>query len=55
MRSGAEVLTFKGHTGSVEAVSWSPDGSRVLTGSLDKTAKVWDAKTGQPLLAPKGN
>ena len=29
------------------SVAFSPDGKRVLTGSIDKTARVWDAETGQ--------
>ena len=29
------------------SVSWSPDGKQILTGSLDFTAKVWNAQTGQ--------
>jgi len=28
---------------SVYSVAFSPDGTRILTGSADKTAKVWDA------------
>ena len=42
-KSGAEVLTLKGHTGIVDSASFSPDGSRIVTGSNDQTAKVWDA------------
>ena len=45
-KTGAEVLTLKGHTGYVRSASFSPDGTRIVTGSCDKTAKVWDAKTG---------
>lgn len=30
------------HSGSIYAVSWSPDSKQVLTVSADKTAKVWD-------------
>ena len=51
----AELLTLKGHTGSVWSASFSPDGSRIVTGSRDKTAKVWDAKTGAELLTLKGH
>jgi WD40 repeat protein len=44
--SGAELLTLKGHTGTVSSASFSPDGSCLATGSLDCTAKVWDTRSG---------
>ncbi len=34
---------------------FSPDASRIVTGSEDRTAKVWDARTGTPLLELKGH
>jgi len=35
-----------GHSASVLAVAWSPDGRFVLTGSADHTACLWEAATG---------
>ena len=35
-RTGAEVLTLKGHTGDVVSASFSPDGSRIVTGELGR-------------------
>jgi WD40 repeat protein len=36
-------------------VAFSPDGQRIVTGSGDNTAKVWEAATGRPLLMLKGH
>ena len=44
--TGAEVSTLKGHTGEVTCVAFSPDGKRIVSGSVDRTVKVWDADTG---------
>ena len=54
-RTGTLVLDLKGHTGAVLTASFSPDGTRIVTGSNDNTAKVWDARTGMPLLELKGH
>ena len=37
---------------AVEAVVFSPDGTKVATASNDKTAWIWDAATGKPLSKP---
>ena len=39
----SELLTLKGHEQYVYSVAFSPDGKRVVTGSNDNTAKIWDA------------
>jgi len=43
------LFTLKGHSGMVWSVAFSPDGRRIVTGSLDNTAKVWDAQSGKEL------
>jgi eukaryotic-like serine/threonine-protein kinase len=40
------------HNGKVHLAQFSPDGKRIATASADKTARVWDAQTGQPLCGP---
>jgi WD40 repeat protein len=38
------------HGDTVNSVAWSPDGTRIVSGSRDKTVRVWDAATGEPAL-----
>jgi WD40 repeat protein len=40
------------HDAAVDSAQFSPDGKRIVTASRDKTARVWDAQTGQPLTEP---
>ncbi|MCA9694846.1 MAG: WD40 repeat domain-containing protein, partial [Myxococcales bacterium] len=38
-------VVLRGHTEPIVALAISPDGARVLTGSADQTARVWDTKS----------
>ena len=51
----ADLLTLKGHAGRVHSVAYSPDGKRLISGSADKTVKVWDAQTGQEVRTLQGH
>ena len=39
-------------TACVLSAAFSPDGKRIVTASADKTARIWDVATGQPIGEP---
>jgi len=39
--TGMETQTFSGHTGHILAVALSLDGNEIVTGSTDRTARLW--------------
>jgi WD40 repeat protein len=47
--TGKEVCRLKGHAESITCAAFGPDGRRVLTGSGDGTARLWDASSGAAL------
>jgi WD40 repeat protein len=38
---GSHVNIYRGHSDLVWTVAWSPDGTRIASGSADKTVQVW--------------
>ncbi|KIN96301.1 hypothetical protein M404DRAFT_1006811 [Pisolithus tinctorius Marx 270] len=42
----AVQLALVGHTSGVNGVGFSPDGKRIVSGSSDKTERIWDAERG---------
>ncbi|WP_088345201.1 MULTISPECIES: PDZ domain-containing protein [Rhodomicrobium] len=53
--SGKLVRVLKGHVNVVFALAFSADGSRLVSGSADRTAIVWDVDKGQKLLQLTGH
>ncbi len=43
---------LSGHTAAVNCAAFSPDGKHIVSGSEDKTVRVWHADTGNSLSAP---
>jgi WD40 repeat protein len=43
---GTLLFTYRSHIDTVNAISWSPDGKYIASGSDDKTVQVWYSVTG---------
>ena len=49
-----ELLSEKtnAHSHWVMSVAFSPDGTKIVSGSFDKTIKVWDSGAPEPSIRP---
>ncbi len=48
-------ITLYGHSSSTFSLGFSPDGTRIVSGSRDQTLKLWDAASGEELKTLKGH
>jgi len=54
--SGTELFAaLQRHDGVVCSVTFSPDGTKIVSGSSDLTVRVWDAVSGTGTLSPRGH
>jgi eukaryotic-like serine/threonine-protein kinase len=51
----AQIGVLSGHRDSVHSAAYSPDGTRIVTASMDKTVRIWDARTGAQLAVLSGH
>jgi WD40 repeat protein len=49
------VKTIQAHFSGVMDVTFTPDGTRLLTSSFDDSAKIWDVRTGEAVRALPGH
>ena len=47
LQTGKIVRTLQGHQNSLRAIAFSKDGLFLVSGSVDKTARLWNVETGE--------
>ena len=49
------LKTLNGHSKTVNSVAYSPDGTKIISGSDDETIKIWDTNKGDHLQTLRGH
>ena len=52
LQQSPKLVGLSFHHGSFSHLEFSPDGRRLVTANADRTARVWDARNGQPVTPP---
>jgi WD40 repeat protein len=55
METLEKIKTLEGHKDFITTLAFSPDGSRLVTGSYDKTAIVWNMETFEQIKTLEGH
>jgi len=53
--SGKKLMTLSGHDDTIWSMSYSPDGTRIVSGGKDKTVRIWNAATGAEISTLRGH
>ena len=54
-RTAAPILVLRGHQDSVASAVFSPDATRIVSASLDSTARIWDATSSRQIVELRHN
>ncbi len=55
LKTGGKLIKLLGHHGPVESVAFSPNGKLLVSGSVDKTARLWDVAARKELHKLEGH
>ena len=55
MSGGAEMTVLRGHEAQIQHVVFNLDGSRIVTASVDGTARLWETATGKEIVRLRGH
>lgn len=48
LEKGKREVDFEGHAGDIVSISVAPDGKQFVTGSVDKSCRLWDVRSTTP-------
>lgn len=48
LTTGRKTVDIPAHNGDVVSISMAPDGNTFITGSVDKTCRLWDVREPTP-------